>query len=263
MVELRDLSVFYGRRTVLSRVNALFKEGAVTAIIGPSGCGKTTLIRAIAGLLQTPGTLAKTSGEVFIHNEVLTGVRSKTACVFQDFGLLPWKTVLANAELPLLITGMPYSQRRERVKALLTEFGLGEFLAHYPRELSGGMKQRLALVRALAAESDLLLMDEPFSGLDAFTREDAQDFLLGMRKTHPFTLIIVTHSIEEAAYLADQVMVMTGGNKREGPGAITAVVDIDHQYLFGRRPRRTSPRFTAICAELRTYLGSRFHQEET
>ncbi|GHV05694.1 hypothetical protein FACS189485_13070 [Spirochaetia bacterium] len=159
------------------------------------------------------------AGEVRICGQLLTGVRKNTAVIFQDYGLLPWKTVEANAELPLLITGVPKARRREQARALLAEFGLAGFAKLYPRQLSGGMKQRLAIVRALAAEPDLLLMDEPFSSLDALSREDAQDFLLSIRHRNsypphrrPLTIIIVTHSIEEAVYLADKVFVMIGKN---------------------------------------------------
>jgi NitT/TauT family transport system ATP-binding protein len=189
-------------------------------------------------------------------------VRKSTAVIFQDYGLLPWKTVAANAELPLLIAGVPKARRREQAGTLLAEFGLTGFAKLYPRQLSGGMKQRLAIVRALAAEPNLLLMDEPFSSLDALSREDAQDFLLSIRRSHPLTIIIVTHSIEEAVYLADKVYVMTGKN----PGSLAACVDIPRPAIDGSPVTadpatssagsnfRNTPQFLELCASLRQLL---------
>jgi NitT/TauT family transport system ATP-binding protein len=164
--------------------------------------------------------------------------------IFQDYGLLPWKTVQANAELPLALARLPRSIRRERAGKLLAEFGLAPFTKLYPRQLSGGMKQRLAIVRALAPEPDLLLMDEPFSSLDALSREDAQDLLLSIRKKRPLTIVMVTHSIEEAVYLADRVFVITGKN----PGTLSATVDIPDGI------HRGDSRFQECCASLRRLL---------
>jgi NitT/TauT family transport system ATP-binding protein len=199
----------------------------------------------MAGLLESRGGSAELRGDILIEGQPLKGVRRKTACVFQDFGLLPWKTVRANAELPLLIAGLPLARRREKIAALLGEFGLAGFAGLYPRQLSGGMKQRLALVRALAAEPDLLLMDEPFSSLDALSREEAQDFLLELRQKYPLTVILVTHSVEEAAYLAGHVCVIAGKN----PGSLIAREDIRR----GNRSRAGSD-FSRICADLRALL---------
>ena len=202
MVELRDVSLAYplprGKKIdALSGINARFEEGKISAIIGPSGCGKTSLIRIMAGLA------APDTGSV--------SVQGKTAVIFQDYGLLPWKTVFANAALPLR-----FSRERRggtaQVTALLEEFGLARFSKQYPHQLSGGMRQRLALVRALVAETEILLMDEPFSSLDAMSAEDARNFLLSLQEERRLTVVIVTHSIEEAAYLADCVYVMRGIN---------------------------------------------------
>ncbi|GHV63004.1 ABC transporter ATP-binding protein [Spirochaetia bacterium] len=254
MVEVRDLAVSYplpgkGAVAALAGINTRFETGKVSAIIGPSGCGKTSLIHAAAGLRRV------SAGEIRIGGQVLTGVRKNTAVIFQDYGLLPWKTVAANAELPLLIAGVPKIRRREQAGALLEEFGLTPFTKLYPRQLSGGMKQRLAIVRALAAEPDLLLMDEPFSSLDALSREEAQDFLLSIRRRNPYplrrnplTIIIVTHSIEEAVYLADRVYVMTGKN----PGSLAACVDIPRSAAGA--DFRNTPQFLELCTALRTQL---------
>ena len=231
MAELKDISLDYffrkgtpifGRQikktSALQEINALFNKGELTAIVGPSGCGKTSLIKIMAGLIKP------SEGQVYIDGNQLTGVRRETSVIFQDLGLLPWKTVMANAELPLLIKNREQGavDKREKVKSLLAEFGLIDFAGYYPQQLSGGMKQRLAIVRALAAEPELLLMDEPFSSLDAQTREAAQDFLLSVQQKHRLTIIMVTHSIEEAVYLADSIYVMNGVN----PGTMTEKIKI-------------------------------------
>ncbi|MDR0707962.1 MAG: ABC transporter ATP-binding protein [Treponema sp.] len=196
------------------------QSGAIAALLGPSGCGKTSLIHIIAGLRR------QSSGEVTIDGQAVHGVRKQTAVIFQDYGLLPWKTVVANAELPLRLARVPKRERMERTRRLLEEFQLERFGEQYPSRLSGGMKQRLAIARALASEPDLLLMDEPFSSLDALSREEAQRFLLSIRQKtarekRRFTIIMVTHSIEEAVYLADTVFVIKGRN----PGVTAARVD--------------------------------------
>ncbi|MDR2741571.1 MAG: ABC transporter ATP-binding protein [Treponema sp.] len=248
MVEIGDLSLAYplshgGVAAALSHINARFEEGKISALIGPSGCGKTSLVRIIAGLL------APSEGSVTIGGRVVRGIRKTTAVIFQDYGLLPWKTVRANAELPLRIAGV--KDRRERVGTLLGEFGLAAFEKLYPRELSGGMKQRLAIVRAMTAEPELLLMDEPFSSLDALSREDAQDFLLSVKGEQRLTIVIVTHSIEEAVYLADSVYVMTGRN----PGTMKTRLDISRpDEGISRAGFREEPAFREYCAVLRSVL---------
>jgi ABC-type nitrate/sulfonate/bicarbonate transport system ATPase subunit/ABC-type nitrate/sulfonate/bicarbonate transport system permease component len=269
MVEIRDLSLRYplpdgGAVEALSGVNAHFDKGTVTAIIGPSGCGKTSLIKAAAGLIEYGGGEIRVEGHTIravkeqVRGQKRTAIRKKTAVIFQDYGLLPWKTVRANAELPLKLAGVPASPRRKRTAALLEEFGLAGFEKRYPREISGGMKQRLAIVRSLATEPDLLLMDEPFSSLDALTREDAQDFLLSVREKRPLTVIIVTHSIEEAVYLSDRVYVMTGKN----PGVISACFEVPPEFRRNRNTRTNRDAFGELCGELRSMLRGRAEQEE-
>ena len=258
MVELKNVSLSYslsrkGETAALHRVNAEFEEGSFSAIVGPSGCGKTSLIKIMAALIN-PG-----EGMVTVGGSPLTAVRRKTAVIFQDFGLLPWKTVRANAELPLrigLLNSPPFishkgtkAQREYNdLDNLLVQFGLAGFSGAYPHQLSGGMKQRLAIVRALAADPDLLLMDEPFSSLDALTREEAQDFFLSVRKERRLTIIMVTHSIEEAVYLADYVYVMNGVN----PGSITDRLIISHNGP--RSGFRDEAGFREYCAALRRVL---------
>jgi len=245
MVELKDVSLTYKPRrkkeaAALRRVSAGFGAGEFSAIIGPSGCGKTSLIKIMAGLLSPD------EGTITVGGSPLGGVSGRTAVIFQDYGLLPWKTVMDNAELPLRIKGVSRNGR-QRVMALLEEFGLGSFTASYPQQLSGGMRQRLAIVRALAAEPELLLMDEPFSSLDALTRESAQDFILSVQKARRLTVIMVTHSIEEAVYLADSVYVMNGVN----PGSITGRVTISHNGDLSGVSFREVPLFQEYCGVLR------------
>jgi len=246
MVELSGVSLSYadkskGKVSALRRIDARFEEGNFYAIIGPSGCGKTSLLKIIAALISP------SEGNVSAGTRELNGIRAQTSVIFQDYGLLPWKTVRANAELPLRIKGRITHDGRQKVQALLAEFGLDSFAACYPSQLSGGMKQRLAIVRSLASSPELLLMDEPFSSLDSLTREDAQDFLLSVRHEHRLTIIMITHSIEEAVYLADAVYVMNGVN----PGSITERITISRDENAPRASFRGDPRFHEYCGVLR------------
>ena len=253
MVELKDVSVTYplprgGAAQAVKGSSAVFAEGSFGAIIGPSGCGKTSLVRAIAALV-TPS-----EGEVLVGGIALQGVLRRTAVIFQDYCLLPWKTVFANAELPLRFGAGGRESRKagkKKVESLLAEFGLAQFAQRYPSQLSGGMKQRVAIVRALVAEPELLLMDEPFSSLDALTREDAQDFVLSVQRERRLTVVMVTHSIEEAVYLADSVYVMGGAN----PGAITKRLEIHRDESLPRNEFRGNPRFHEYCSALRGALA--------
>jgi len=215
MVTLEGLGLRYPAAgaavSAFEGLDAQIAAGEVAAIVGPSGCGKTSVIRVIAGLREPS------------EGRVLVGEGGKTprrAVIFQDYGLFPWKTVSANVELPLLLAGLRPKERRALAAPLIAELGLGDFSAFYPARLSGGMRQRVALARALVQEPDILLMDEPFSSLDALTRESMQEILLALQRRRGTTVLLVTHSIEEAAYLADRVYVMRGRN----PGRLAATI---------------------------------------
>ncbi|MFA5844267.1 MAG: ATP-binding cassette domain-containing protein [Coriobacteriia bacterium] len=217
-------------------------EGEPVSVIGPSGCGKSTLLLAVAGLVPL------TSGSVSVDAEAVTGPRLRTSLILQDLGLLPWKTVERNARLGLEVRHVPPASRDAAVGDALARVGLAEFAHAYPGELSGGMRQRLSLARALALDADLLLMDEPLSALDALTREDLQGLLLGMWKQRGHTALLVTHSIEEAAFLGRRVVVMT-----PRPGRVAAVVD---NPGMGSPGYRETEAFLATCAELRRLLAA-------
>jgi NitT/TauT family transport system ATP-binding protein len=213
----------------------------IICIVGPSGCGKTTFLRCIAGLTDI------NSGTLLVNSKRVTGPPDGVAMVFQHFGLLPWKTVYENAAFGLAMAHTPAAIIRERVEHYLNLVGLAGFERHYPYQLSGGMQQRVGLVRALAMNPSVLLMDEPFAALDAQTREILQEELLQLmqRPEERKTMVFITHSIDEAILLGDRIAVMTAR-----PGRIKEVLDVP----FGR-PRevdalRADPRF----AELRSHI---------
>jgi NitT/TauT family transport system ATP-binding protein len=216
--------------------------GEPIAIIGPSGCGKSTALLLAAGLL------APSSGMVRIAGEPLAGVRRQTALILQEYGLLPWKTVAENAGLGLQLRGVARAARDAAVSEALERVGLGEFARAYPAELSGGMRQRLALARVIALDADVLLMDEPLSALDALTREDLQGVLRDLWRKRSHTQVLVTHSIEEAVFLGRRVVVMT-----PRPGRVAAVVDNPEMGEVGHR---ASAAFLARCTELRALLAA-------
>ena len=229
----------------LHAVDLEVTAGQSLAIIGPSGCGKSTLLRALAGLF------AVQEGSVLVWGEELRGSRKQTAFLLQDYGLLPWKDVWHNAELGLKIQGVPKKQRCLLVSEALRRVGLADFRRAYPLELSGGMRQRVALARALALQSDLLLMDEPLSALDAFLREDMQDMLLELWQEGGYTQILVTHSIEEAVFLGQRIVVMASN-----PGRIVAEIQNPD---MGTHEYRTSERFFEQCNLVRHVLAEAVH----
>jgi NitT/TauT family transport system ATP-binding protein len=186
----------------LADVSLTVEAEAFVAVLGPSGCGKSTLLNLVAGLL-TP-----TAGRVFFEGGP-PGRRSPTAMVFQEFALFPWRTVAANVELGLEEAGLPRAERQARARAYLELAGLAGFETRYPHELSGGMRQRVGIARALAVDPAVLLMDEPFSALDAQTRQLMQEELLGIWERTRKTIVYVTHNIQEAVYLADRVVVLS------------------------------------------------------
>ena len=224
----------------LGGVQLTVGDGESVAIIGPSGCGKSTLLLATAGLLQP------SSGMVRIGGEKVVGPRRKTALILQDFGLLPWKRVFENASLGLNIRGVGRGEAREQTMAALEQVGIADFARSYPSELSGGMRQRLALARALALDADLFLMDEPLSALDALTRESLQFLLLELWHARGHTQIIVTHSVEEAVFLGRRIVVLSAR-----PAIVSEVVD---NPRVGEIGYRSTDEFFAQCAEVREAL---------
>jgi NitT/TauT family transport system ATP-binding protein len=217
------------------------ESGEPIAVIGPSGCGKSTLLLIAAGLL------VPTEGSVLVGGEPVLGPRRGTSLILQDFGLLPWKTVEHNAALGLTIRGLDRAQTKRRTAEALELVGLADFARAYPAELSGGMRQRLALARAVALDADLLLMDEPLSALDALKREDLQDVLLDLWRRRGHTQVLVTHSIEEAAYLGRRVVVMS-----PRPGMVSAILD---NPGMGSDGYRQSEEFYRVATELRRLLA--------
>ncbi|MDP2181028.1 MAG: ABC transporter ATP-binding protein [Actinomycetota bacterium] len=225
----------------LDDVELSVADGESVAIIGPSGCGKSSM------LLLASGLLAPTVGEMRVAGSPVSGTRRTTALILQDFGLLPWKTVRHNAALGLEIRGVARPEIAKRVHSSLDSVGLAEFENAYPGELSGGMRQRLAVARALALDADLLLMDEPLSALDALTREDLQGLLLCLWQDRGHTSVLVTHSIEEAVFLGQRVVVLT-----PRPGSVARIVD---NPGVGESGHRESVGFYERCAEVRRILA--------
>jgi NitT/TauT family transport system ATP-binding protein len=187
----------------LKDINLDIPDGQFVCLLGPSGCGKSTLLNAAAGFSMP------TSGSISANGQLVTGPGPDRGMVFQEYALFPWMTVAQNISFGLEIKGLSEAQREPIVASLLHKLGLTEFRARFPKDLSGGMRQRVAIARVLALDSPILLMDEPFGALDALTRRNLQDELLRIWAELGKTVIFVTHSIEEAIYLADRIVVMT------------------------------------------------------
>jgi NitT/TauT family transport system ATP-binding protein len=223
------------------------REGEFLSIVGPSGCGKSTFLNVLLGLIRPD------SGDIRMDGKAIAGPGTDRAMVFQEFGLLPWRTVQSNVELGLELKGMGSDERRQIASKLIDMVGLSGFEGHYPHELSGGMKQRVGLARALATDPDVLLMDEPFAALDAQTRDLMQAELLRIWNAAGKTVLFVTHQIDEAIYLSDRVMVMT---KR--PGRTKKIFDIELP-----RPRDYEMRVTPEFNELKLEIWNTLKDEIT
>jgi NitT/TauT family transport system ATP-binding protein len=217
IVEVKNIGKTYeGGVEALKGVNLEIPRGRLSTFLGPSGCGKTTLLKIVAGLIPP------SAGEVWVKGKKVAGPGPERAFVFQDFALLPWANVLRNVAFGLELRGVPKEQRQEIALKHIAEVGLKSFESSYPHQLSGGMRQRVGLARALAVDADIILMDEPFSSVDEQTRRKFQEELLDLLKNKHKTVIFVTHSIEEAAYLSDQIVLLS-----PRPGTVSKIVHPD------------------------------------
>lgn len=238
----------YNERTqqallVLDRIDLQVAEGELVSIVGPSGCGKTTFLNAVDGLVRVTG------GEIRVDGRVVDRPGPDRAFVFQHDSLFPWRTVMQNVSYGLELQGRTArSEMRERVRAMVELVGLRGFEDHYPHELSGGMRQRVNIARALVVNPELLLLDEPFAALDAFTREELWCVIRDLHAARGITVVLVTHDLREAVFLADRVFVMSAR-----PGRVLAERRIDIP-----RPRDLEvtfrPEFQDIVHELRAHI---------
>jgi NitT/TauT family transport system ATP-binding protein len=201
-VSVKGIYKNYGDVEALRDMSLDFPKGQLTSLLGPSGCGKTTLLKIIAGLL------APNQGEVYVNGQIVTEPGPDRAFVFQDFALMPWASVLRNVAFGLELRKVAKSEREDIARKYIKDVGLDGFENSFPHELSGGMRQRVGLARALSVDSPVLLMDEPFSAVDEQTRRKFQEDLLQLVKEESKTFIFVTHSIEEAVYVSDQVAIL-------------------------------------------------------
>lgn len=201
-VSVRNVSKVYGDVQALKDLSLEFPRGELTSLLGPSGCGKTTLLKIIAGLLDP------TSGEIEVNGQKVTGPGPDRSFVFQDFALMPWASVMRNVAFGLELRGVAKSEREAVAEKYIREVGLAGFEKKFPHQLSGGMRQRVGLARALSVNAQVLLLDEPFSAVDEQTRRKFQEDLLELVKNEKKTFIFVTHSIEEAVYVSDQIAIL-------------------------------------------------------
>ena len=248
MISLREVSKSYsgsgGTNVSVTDVDLDIDEGEFITLVGPSGCGKSTVLNMIAGLLEP------TSGEVLVHGERVTGPGPDRGVIFQQYALFPWLTALENVAFGLRLQGIGRKERRLRALHYLELVGLQNFEDAFPKELSGGMKQRCAIARAYAVNPSTLLMDEPFGALDSLTREQMQDDLLHTWEQERRTAVFITHDVDEAVYLASRVVVMS-----PRPGRITEIIDVPLAY-----PRTEELRLSGEFLDLRSRVWRAAHR---
>jgi NitT/TauT family transport system ATP-binding protein len=252
VLEVTDLTMVYGRgdttHVAIDRISLNVARGQLISIVGPSGCGKSTLLRCVAGLI-TP-----TAGRVVLRGAPVERVPDGLAVVFQDYGrsLYPWLTVRDNVALPLRRTTRVKAVRREAADASLAAVGLSGVGDKYPRQLSGGMQQRAAIARALAADPVLLLMDEPFGSVDAQAREDLEDLVMRLRRARDITILLVTHDIDESVYVGDRVIVLSAG-----PGRVRADLTVSLPEPRDQITTKELPEFIRLRTEVSRLIRSR------
>ncbi|MBA4137649.1 MAG: nitrate/sulfonate/bicarbonate ABC transporter ATP-binding protein [Opitutus sp.] len=243
IVKLRAVQKRYGDGpVVLERFDLTVRAGDFVSLIGPSGCGKSTVLKLISGL--SPGT----SGDVNVLGTTPRQARDRQAFIFQDATLLPWLTAQRNAEVPLRLRGLGQVERSERAAEMLRLVGLEESRAYYPRQLSGGMKMRVSLARALTLQPELLLLDEPFGALDEMTRHRLNEELVMLRERTKFAAVFVTHSVAEAVFLSNRIVVMAAN-----PGRTHAEVAVPFAYPRGAELRER-PEFQTKVNEVTRLL---------
>ncbi|APU17698.1 MULTISPECIES: ABC transporter ATP-binding protein [Actinoalloteichus] len=248
MLQVTDLGHTYGGDagyTAIDDLSFTVNTGELVCIVGPSGCGKSTLLRAVSGLHRP------SRGTVRLQDDPVNGVPEDLAVVFQDYSrsLFPWLTVAGNVEFPLRSRGIPAAQRKERAAEALEAVGLSAAAAKYPRQLSGGMQQRVSIARALACRPALLLMDEPFASVDAQTRAELEDLLLKVQREQDTTVLLVTHDIDESVYLAHRVLVLS-----TAPASVVADLPVDLPPERDQITTKEDPRFIELRGEVARLL---------
>jgi ABC-type nitrate/sulfonate/bicarbonate transport system ATPase subunit len=241
-----SVEVRFGETLALAKIDLEVKNGEFITFVGPSGCGKTTLMNVIAGLQQP------TSGRVMMDGADIAGKPGHVGYMFQKDLLIPWRTVTGNIVLGAALTGRATKADRTAARELAARYGLGDFVDHYPHALSGGMRQRVALMRTLAFHKDVLLLDEPFGALDAQTRLEMQQWLLEVWADSGRTVLFITHDVDEAVFLADRVIVMSAR-----PGRIQAV----HEVAVPR-PRTVDTLMTPEFMDLKSQVLSGLYHKE-
>lgn len=244
MICIKDLSVEYEamgeRYTAIEHIDFELGAGETCAIIGPSGCGKSTILKVLAGIITD------FAGTVEINGQPITPSQQKIGFIPQNYGLLPWKNVYDNMCLGIKIKNKKTNIDTKMVEFFVQQLGLSGLEQRYPGELSGGQQQRVALARSFLLQPDLLLMDEPFSALDAITREDIQDVFLNIWKEYSVSTVLVTHYVEEAVYLGQKIVILSAA-----PGKISKVIN---NPLFGLEDIRNNPEFFQLSRELRKMI---------
>lgn len=245
MIEIKNLSVTYKEKTkstkVLGPVDLSIHQGEIVVLIGPSGCGKSTLLGVLGGIINAY------QGEVCWDEQGIDYRKRCIGYVPQDYGLLPWKSVYQNCMMPYKIKKMKVTEEiKGEIEDLLVDLGLGQLKDRYPSALSGGQRQRVAIARAFSSISELLLLDEPFSALDAIKREEATEIFLRLWKKQNCTTVMVTHSIEEALYMAHKIVVMS-----DVPGTIKKVIS---NPLFGKEDFREYKEFKSLHDEIKGHI---------
>ncbi|WP_067709899.1 taurine ABC transporter ATP-binding subunit [Erwinia sp. ErVv1] len=250
MLAVSHLTARYDGHPALEDINLSIASGELVVVLGPSGCGKTTLLNLVAGFLPAE------SGSITLDGKAVTGPGAERGVVFQHEGLLPWRNVLDNVGFGLQLAGVAKNVRRDRARAMLRKVGLEGAEKKFIWQLSGGMRQRVGIARALAADPQLLLLDEPFGALDAFTREQMQELLLNLWRDSGKQVLLITHDIEEAVFLASELILLS-----PGPGRIIERLSLDFGRRYARGEACRAIKSDPAFIERREYVLSRVFQQ--